>query len=57
MARRGRPRGTDSAQTRQRIVDVARDQFAKSGYAATAIVDEATHRKVDLIVIGTQSGG
>ena len=37
MARRGRPRGTDSAQTRQRIVDVARDQFAKRGYAATAI--------------------
>ncbi len=37
MARRGRPRGTDSAQTRQRIIDVAREQFARRGYAVTGI--------------------
>lgn len=41
MARRGRPPGTDSAQTRQRIIDVARDEFAKSGYAATAMTTVA----------------
>ena len=37
MARRGRPPGIDSAETRQRIIDVARQEFARSGYAATAV--------------------
>lgn len=37
MARRGRPAGVDSAETRQRIIDVARVEFAQRGYAAGAI--------------------
>jgi AcrR family transcriptional regulator len=41
MARRGRPPGTDSTETRARIVDVARGEFARSGYAATAMTGVA----------------
>lgn len=41
MARRGRPPGTDSAETRLRIIDVAREEFAASGYAATAMTTVA----------------
>jgi len=37
MTRRGRPAGTDSAETRTRIIDAARQHFASSGYAAAAI--------------------
>ena len=37
MARRGRPPGIDSADTRQRIIDVARGEFAARGYDATAV--------------------
>lgn len=37
MARRGRPPGTDSAETRERIIDAARTMFARRGYAASAI--------------------
>ena len=41
MALRGRPPGGDSAETKRRIVDVARDEFARSGYAATAVTTVA----------------
>jgi len=37
MAKRGRPAGTDSTETRRRIVDVARTEFAARGYATSAI--------------------
>ena len=37
MPKRGRPPGADSAATKARIIDVARDEFARRGYAATAI--------------------
>lgn len=37
MARRGRPPGTDSAETRGRIIDVARTHFAANGFEATAV--------------------
>lgn len=41
MARRGRPPGTDSAETRQRIIDAARQEFAQRGYAAASITSIA----------------
>lgn len=37
MARRGRPPGTDSAKTRERIVDAARQAFSTHGFASTAV--------------------
>ena len=37
MSRRGRPPGADGAATKARIINVAREQFARRGYAATAI--------------------
>ncbi len=42
MAKRGRPVGVDSAQTRERIIDVAREEFARSGYAAAAMTKVAS---------------
>jgi AcrR family transcriptional regulator len=41
VARRGRPPGIDSADTRQRIIDVARDTFARKGYDAAAVTTVA----------------
>ena len=35
--RRGRPPGTDSAETRARIVDIARHHFSSRGFAATTV--------------------
>lgn len=37
MARRGRPPGGDSAKTRERIIDSARQAFSERGFAGTAI--------------------
>lgn len=37
MARLGRPPATDSAETRKKIVDAARAEFAAKGYAAASI--------------------
>lgn len=37
MSRRGRPPGTDSADTRARIIAVARKEFASRGFASSAI--------------------
>lgn len=42
MARRGRPPGTDSAETRRRIIDAARQEFSQRGYAAASITSIAT---------------
>ena len=42
MARRGRPPGVDSADTRERIIDAARSEFAERGYAAASITSIAT---------------
>lgn len=41
MARRGRPAGTDSAATKQRILETARGVFAKRGFAATTVAELA----------------
>lgn len=44
MTRRGRPSGSDSAETRQRIINAARAEFANRGYdgaAITAIAEKA----------------
>lgn len=37
MARRGRPRGSDSAATRSRIIDAARTEFATRGFVSASI--------------------
>ncbi len=42
MAKRGRPPGADSAATRERIVDVARIEFANKGFGAAAITAMAS---------------
>jgi AcrR family transcriptional regulator len=42
VARRGRPPGVDSADTRERIIDAARSEFAERGYAAASITSIAT---------------
>ena len=37
MARRGRPRGGDSAETRKRILDAARSEFAARGFEGASV--------------------
>lgn len=37
MARRGRPKGSDSAETRQRIIGAARDDFATRGFNGASV--------------------
>jgi len=42
VARRGRPKGGDSAETRQRIIDAARVEFAARGFDGASIATIAT---------------
>jgi AcrR family transcriptional regulator len=46
MARLGRPPATDSTETRRRVLDAARAEFATRGYAATTVT--AVARAADL---------
>ena len=43
MARRGRPKGGDSAETRLRIIDAARTEFASSGFDGASVATIATN--------------
>lgn len=57
MTRRGRPPGIDSAETRQRIIDVARREFASRGYAASAITAVASKAELAPSAIYHYFGG
>ncbi len=46
MNRRGRPAGSNSTETRKRIIDAARAEFADRGYAAAAITTIAEQARL-----------
>lgn len=50
-AQPGRPRGNTAAATRQRIVDVARSEFASRGYQATSLRSIADGADIDASLI------
>ena len=41
MAARGRPKGSDSAETKRKIINAARHEFANNGYDGAAILSIA----------------
>ena len=43
MSTRGRPKGGDSAQTKKKILDAARLEFATNGYDGASIMAIATN--------------
>lgn len=46
VARRGRPKGGDSVETRRRIIGAARREFARSGYDGASIAAIATNSEL-----------
>ena len=49
MSTRGRPKGGDSAQTKKKILDAARLEFATNGYDGASIMAIATNVGICLL--------